>query len=351
MSKNITRNCVLIGICALMLFATGTPLSYGAEKVVLKLAHSDSTDVFVSRKHAQCLIFKELVESGSQGRIEVQVFGAGQVGGDREIVESCTVNTLQATVASGVIGSFFPPYMTTDIPYLFPSSPIAWSVLDGPFGKKLAAGLIQKTGLRNLAYAEVGFRNFTNSKKTIRTPADMKGLKFRIQETPLYSIMIKALGGIPTPISWAETYAALQSGVVDGHENPVSSIFFAKIYEVNKFVTLDGHVYGVDWFLINEKFYQSLSDELKYVILDAAKTSSGVGRGVQNLVSSITGMAKLKEAGVQIYAPTEKERELFKQATQKPVIDWLKTKVDEKLINEALKAVDEAVKKQKAEAK
>jgi len=240
--------------------------------------------------------------------------------------------------------------MVTDIPYLFPSAAIAWEVLDGPFGKKLCQGLIQKTGMRHLAYSECGFRHFTNNKKKIRTPEDMKGLKFRVQETPLYVTLVKSLGASPTPIAWTEVYNALQTGVVDGQENPVSVIIYAKLYEVQKYITLDGHVYGVDWFLINEKFYQSLPDDLKYIVLDSAKISTAPSRGLQQLNSAV-GLAKLQEGGMEIYAPTEKEKELFKNACQKPVIDWLKTKVDSKLIDEALKAVDDVVKRHKAQLK
>ena len=339
---------VVLCLFSAVWFNAGTANS--ADKVVLKIAHSDAMDIYTSRKHAQQVAFQRIVNAESGGRIEVQVFGAGSVGGEREIVESVTAGNLQATSASGVLGGFYPPAMVTDIPYLFPSAAVAWDVLDGPFGKKLSEGLIKKTGLRNLTFGEVGFRHFTNNKRQIRTPEDMKGLKIRVQETPLYITLVKALGGNPTPVPWPETYSALQSGVVEGQENPVSVIIFAKLYEVQKHITLDGHVYGVDWLMVNEKFFQSLSPDLQYILLDAAKISSGVSRGIQQLNSAV-GLAKLAEAGVQIYAPTEKERELFKVACQKPVIDWLKTKVDPGLIDEALKAVESVSKRHKSELK
>ena len=115
--------------------------------------------------------------------------------------------------------------------------------------------------MRVLAYGETGFRNFTNSKLPIKSPADMKGLKIRVMETPVYVNMVKALGAAPTPIAWSEVYTALQQKVVDGQENPVATIVQAKLYEVQKYMILDGHSYGVDFFLINDKFYQSLPKE------------------------------------------------------------------------------------------
>jgi tripartite ATP-independent transporter DctP family solute receptor len=315
----------------------------------MKIAHSDVMDIFTSRKHAQEVTFQKIVNAESGGRIEVQVFGAGSVGGEREIVESVMAGNLQATSASGVVGGFYAPAMIGELPYLFPTAAIAWDVLDGPMGKKLSEG-VKKIGLRNLCFAEVGFRHFTNSKREIRTPDDMKGLKIRVQETPLYVTLVKSLGANATPVPWPETYSALQSGVVDGQENPVSVINVAKLYEVQKFIILDGHVYGVDWFLINEKFFQSLPPDLQYIVMQAAKVSACASRGIQQLNSAV-GLTKLTEAGVKIYSPTEKERELFKNACQKPVIDWLKTKVEPALIDETLKAVDDVTRRHKGEVK
>ena len=150
-------------------------------------------------------------------------------------------------MVSGAIAGYFKPAMVLDIPYLFSSAPVAWKVLDGKFGDELAAALLDKTGMRVLAYGETGFRNFTNSKRPIKSPEDLKGLKIRVMETPLYITLVKALGAAPTPIAWTETYTSLQQGVVDGQENPVSVIIQAKFAEVQKYLTLDGHTYGADF--------------------------------------------------------------------------------------------------------
>lgn len=314
------------------------PVAAKAEYVIM-VAHADAMDIYTSRKHAQAISFKHLVESNSSGRIEVQVFGGGAVGGEREYVEAVMAGSLQAGIASGVMTNFMPEAMVTDIPYLFPDAMTAWKVLDGPFGDKLSNLLIEKTGLRNLAFAEVGFRNFTNDSKPIHTPADMKGLKIRVMETPLYVNMVKALGASPTPIAWTETYSALQNGVVDGEENPVGTIVFAKFAEVQKYLTLDRHVYGVDWFVMNNNFFESLPVDLQNVVEDAALMSAAIGRGVQQLNSAV-GLETLKKAGMEIYAPTPEEKELFKEASQGPVVEWVKTQVDPELVNELLAEVE-----------
>jgi len=344
-----SKKSILLMMALLMMFSCFVFSVQAADQpVILKLAHADSTDVFTSRKHAQSMIFANLVNARGGGRIEVQVYGAGALGAEREYVEAIMAGTVQAGIASGVMGGFLREAMVTDIPYLFPSASIAWKVLDGPFGDKLSNLLLEKTGLRNLAFAEVGFRHFTNDVRPIKSPADVKGLKIRVQENPLFMTLIKALGGNPTPIAWTEVYTALQTGVVDGHENPISSTVFAKIYEVQKYLTLDGHVYGVDWFVMNNKFFESLPEDLRYIIVDCAKISAVVGRGLQELNSNVVGYQTVKDYGMEIYAPNEEEMAQFREAAQGPVIEWLKTEISIDLINEALAEVKKAVEEQKA---
>lgn len=353
--KRATALTIALLSIPLILFAGG-----GAEKkgtvevqkatprgaIELKVAHADATDIYVSRKHAQAVAFAELVNARSGGQINVKVFGAGALGAEREYTEAIKAGTVEAGIPSGVIANFFPSAMVTDIPYLFASAEVAWKVLDGPFGKKLMDMFKKETGMRALGLAEVGFRHFTSATKQIRTPDDLKGMKIRVMETPLYVNMMRGLGANPTPIAWTEVYTAMQTKVVDGHENVLPSILFAKLYEVQKYLTLDGHTYGVDWFIINENFFKRLSPELQHIVLDSARISCGVGRGVNQLIT-LMALKELQAKGMEVYTPTEKEIQMFKEATQKPVIDWMKTRVDPALIDEIMKAAADVVSAQK----
>jgi len=322
--------------------------AFGQGKVYeLKLAHADPTDPAVSRKQAQAIAFASMVNSRSGGRINVKIFGGGALGAEREYIEGIKAGTIEAGLASGPVADFFPPAAITDIPYLFPTSKVAWDVMDGAFGDKLRDMFLKQTGMRCLAFGEVGFRHFTNSVRPIKSPSDLKGMKIRVMETPVYVNMLRAAGANPTPIAWTETYTALQTHVVDGQENPIASIIMAKLYEVQKYITLDGHSYGVDWFIINEKFFQSLPPDLQYIVVDTAQTVAAVGRGFITLQNA-QGLQTLIDAGMQVYSPTDAEMQQFKKVMQPAVIDWLKTKVDPALINELLKAVDDAVVAQKA---
>ncbi|HEX3045960.1 MAG TPA: DctP family TRAP transporter solute-binding subunit [Bacillota bacterium] len=332
------------GLLAVVMVALLTAGSYGMatnEKIIIKLAHADSTDINISRKQAMSVTFANLINGKSGGRLEVQIFGAGALGGEREYVEAIKAGQVQAGIASGVISNFYPEAMVTDIPYLFPSAQIAWQVLDGPFGKKLAEGFNKTTGMRNLAFGEVGFRHFSNGKHAIHSPKDLQGLKIRVMETPLFMTMMKAMGASPIPVAWPEVYTALQTGVVDGQENPIGSIISAKLYEVQKYVILDGHVYGVDWFVMNDKFFKSLATDLQRLVLDSAKIAANEERRFVQVADS-NGLQILTQNKTEVYTPTAAEMSQFKKLAQQPCIDWMKTKINSKLINEALKAVKTA---------
>jgi len=326
--------------CAAVLAVAGAS-AQAQNKFVLKLAHSDSVDMTTSRKAVMADAFAKEVKAKSGGRIDVQVFGAGALGGERDLVEGVKNGFIQAGLASGVMANYFPSAMVTDIPYLFPNDDIADAVMDGPFGQKLAADFHAATGMHNMCFGEVGFRHFSTGKNPIRTPKDLAGLKIRVQETPLYVTQMKALGAQPTPIAFPELYTALQTGVVDGQENPVPTMVFAKLYEVQKHVTLDGHNYGIDWFVVSDKFYKSLPADLLKVVTDAAKFACNEERKA-NRQFSISGVKTLTDKGVTIYNPSAAEKAQFRAAAQPPVIEFLKTKIDPKLIDGIQAAVKDA---------
>jgi len=326
----------VLGVCIVP-----APCSLAAEQVVIKFGHVDPPDIYTSKKGAAARAFKEIVEAETGGAIRVDVFPAGQIGGERELIEATKLGTIQMSMVSGAMAGQFKPTMVLDIPYLFPSAAVAWKVLDGDFGQELANEILKTVGTRVLAYGETGFRNFTSSKRLIKNPDDLKGLKIRVMETPLYVTMIKSLKADPTPIAWPETYSALQQKVVDGHENPVSVILSFKLYEVQKYLTLDGHTYGADFMIINEKMFQGLTKEQQQILKRAAIVGGGCGRGVQQLNSAV-GISELKKLGMEVYSPTAAERKAFMQATQGPVIDWMKTQVDQAWIRKVQAAVAKA---------
>ncbi|CDT71842.1 MULTISPECIES: TRAP transporter substrate-binding protein [Vibrio] len=318
-------------------------LAYAGSAAALDITigHVDSQDWTISKKGAATQVFKNLVEAESGGRINVNIYPSGQLGGETELLQSTQEGMLTMTMVSGAYSKLCKEANVLEIPYLFPSAPIAWEVLDGEFGQKLNDQCLKTTGLRNLAYGETGFRHFTNSKREITTPQDLNGLKIRVMTTPLYVEMMKSLDAEPTPIAFPEVPAALTTGVIDGQENPVSVINANKFYELQKYITLDGHVYGTDFLLMNDDFYTSLNAEDRAIIDRAAKVAGTVGRAIQQ-VNSAEGLEVLAQKGMKITSLTPEQQKQFRDKTQPAVIKWLSGTIDSKWIDDALDAVETA---------
>lgn len=306
---------------------TGTALTalilsagIAAAQDTIRFAHVDPADWQSSKKGAAAEIFKAIVEGETD--LSVEIFPAGALGNEGELVAQAQDGITQVVMVSGAMSAACPAASVLDIPYSFPSAPVAWEVLDGPFGDALGAHCLEQTGLRTLAYGETGFRNFTNSVREIRTPADMTGLRFRVQPIPLYVEMVKALGGEPTPIAWTELPNALATGVVDGQENPVGVIYNNGLHQLQDYMILDGHVYAADFLVINDDFFQSLSTAEQEVVSRAAVVAGTMGRSIQQW-STAQGVNAVQAEGMTVYSPTSDELAMFRDAAQPAVRAWL----------------------------
>jgi tripartite ATP-independent transporter DctP family solute receptor len=301
-------------------------LASAAQAQTLRVAHVDPDEWTASKKGAAAHIFKNIVEGETD--LKVELFPAGALGNETELVGQAQEGLTQVVIVSGAMSKACPAAGVLDIPYTFASATIAWDVLDGEFGDALAQHCLEQTGLRTLAYGETGFRNFTNGTREIRTPEDMKGLKFRVQPIPLYVEMVKGLGGEPTPIAWTELPNALSTGVVDGQENPVGTIYNNGLHKLQKYMTLDGHVYAADFILISDEFYEMLSPAEQAVVSKAARVAGNMGRSIQQWATA-EGVLKVQEEGMQVYAPTAEELALFAEKAQPAVVAYLRDELGE----------------------
>ncbi|WP_306132362.1 DctP family TRAP transporter solute-binding subunit [Roseivivax marinus] len=318
-------------------------LAVSAQAQTIRLAHVDPDEWTGSKKGAAAQIFKNIVEGETD--MTVELFPAGALGNEDELVGQAQDGTLQMTLVSGAMSKACPAAGVLDIPYTFSSAPVAWEVLDGEFGDALAEHCLEETGLRTLAYGETGFRNFTNSEREITSPADMEGLKFRVQPIPLYIEMVEALGGEPTPIAWTELPNALSTGVVDGQENPVGVIYNNGLHQLQQYMTLDGHVYAADFFVMSDEFFQSLEPAQQEVVQKAADVASTMGRAIQQW-NTAEGVKLVQEEGMQVYSPTADEIQAFADAAQPAVIEYLRGELGEQAewidrLQEAVSAASE----------
>lgn len=264
--------------------------------------------------------FGELVEKKSGGKLKVQVFPGGALGSDQANVSALQGGTLEmASMNSGIFASLVKDFAIYDFPFLFGNPKEADAVVDGPFGQNLHKKLEEK-GLVGLAYYELGFRELTNSKRPIHKVEDIAGLKLRVIPNPINVDWVTALGANPTPLPFPELYAALEQKAVDGQENPVATIKGAKLYEVQKYMTLTNHQYNPQSVVISKKFWDSLSAADKKILQDAAHESAQFQR-TQSRAQLQSGLEDLKKAGMEVTelpaAEIAKLREKMKPVIQK----------------------------------
>lgn len=290
-------------------------------------------------------VFCEEVAARSKGRIKVEMYDRAQLGKLESLVNQVRQGMIQGTTAAdGQFAPYYPNVQIFGLPYLFVDDVVAWDVISGPLAEKIREEMAKKTGMRPVAWYGQGFRHYSNSKRPVKTVADMKGLKIRTMNNPMHMQIVKLLGASPTPISFSELYSALQTGVADGQENSLPVFRIPKLEEVQKYIILDGHVYGLMGLVINEKWYQSLPDDLKAVINQSAR----VAETVQNALSILQPSREMEELtamGIEIYDPPLEVKKEFKALTHQPAVDWLKKKIDPAWVDAVLAETAKAEKR------
>jgi TRAP-type transport system periplasmic protein len=208
--------------------------------------------------------------------------------------------------------------------------------------KDMVAEIEKKTGMTMLAVGQNGTRHFTNNKRPIKTPADMKGVKFRVMQSPIYVKMVEAMGAQATPLASGEIYTACQTGVVDGQENPIWNIAANKWNEVQKYITLDGHTWSENFVTINTAWFKALPKQYQDIIKIAAYNAQAADRAAEALASRVLDFDAIKK-NMEIYVPTTAELEQFKAAAQ-PTYDWLRKEIGNETVDQFLATVKEGEK-------
>ena len=322
---------------AIAALALGAPLAH-AQKT-LKYAHFQPAKDD-QPKHVAALAFKDHVEKATGGTIKVEIYPAGQFGKDQPTMEGLKLGTLELAVAhDGAIATVHKQIGVLGIPFLYENHEHAWRVYDSKWKEDFSADMTKKTGIRMLGVADNGVRHFTNSQKPIQTPADMKGMKIRIQPSPVFKALVESLGASASAIPWAELPTALQQKVVDGQENGVTNILAASLYQHQKFATLDGHVWSIHGYLINERFYQGLTPTERKAVDEGAQKAIAIHR---KMTSDQDKNAKqiLEKVGMQVYTPTAVQIGEFKKLAQPPVKQWAEKEIGKDYVDSLFKAID-----------
>jgi len=294
-----------------------------AADVTIRLAHLNPEDPFASHSGAMAAVFKSLVESNSNGQIEVQLFPNGQLGKDNEVIEQVRSGLVESTISSsGGMAQHYPLVGVFDIPFAFPNIGVASKVItkDSSFGEKFVSDLEAKTGLEVLGLLDSGgFFAFTDSKHPIASVEDMDGLRIRTMTLPTHEAMISSLGGQPTPLPWAEVYTALQTGVADGQMNPVPIIAFAKFDEVQKYLSITNHLITPYIWTMNKEFLEGLSEEDQYLIKWAADVATDAGRSMSRVIEASDKGLPALAAKMEVNVVTPEEQAKFAEAAQPAV--------------------------------
>ncbi len=287
---------------------------------------------------------KEYVEFKSKGEIEIRLF-FNTFGGSLQVTEQVKNGTLEmALTDDSVLGSFHKPMQIFQIPYLFPSSPVAWEFMKSPFVKELADDMRKATGIRTLVLSENGFRNLTNNSREVKGPDDMKGLKMRTMQSQVYVNFMRSMGAAATPIAYPELITSLKQNVVDGQENASATIWDGRLYEVQKFMSVNEHIYGLHFIIINDKVFSALKPDEKQILMDGAKVHAEVANSRKSM-DSLQAIDKIRNAGTKVYVNSPTEKEAFKKQTQGAVIDFIAGEVGKPLVDKLLAAVDETTKR------
>ena len=301
----------------LALVAAGMVGAPAFSQTIVKVGHALQMN---SHTGAGTTAFCDHIESQTQGRYKCQQFPNSALGGEREMIEAVQLGTLDVvSTSTGPVGNFVPEIKIVDIPFLFRDYDHARRYLDGP-GQELLTKFPSK-GLVALGWTENGFRHMTNSKRPIVKPQDAAGLKMRTMENKVHMDGYRAFGIQPTPMAFPEVFGALQTGTVDGQENPIPVILAAKFSQVQKHLSLTNHVYSPSLLITSPRFMNKLSEADKKVFYEAAKKCAVAQRARVNEDEN-NGIAQLEKEGVSVVRKVDGQA--FRDAMREVYVSYSK---------------------------
>jgi len=318
MSTYFTRLNIKCGLFALLVgISAGAATAQSPLK--LRFAHTiPETD----SQHKAALEFAKRVNERTQGAIEIQVFASGQLGNDSTLVTGVRGGTIDlGATGNPFVTGLVPKFNALDLPYQFNDATHAYRVLDGAVGRSLLDELATHQ-IKGLAFWEIGFRSLANNRRQVNTASDIKGLKIRTTPNPSHLKAFQLLGANPQPMPFTEVFSALESGAVDGHENPPTLMLSSKMFEVQKYLSLTRHAYTPLVVIMNKARFDGLKPEHQAIIMEEAARAAGFQRKL-NAESEASAIAQLKAKGMQVNESPDVDsmRRIIKDETRRLFID------------------------------
>ncbi len=316
----------LVATCATAALAVSSGSVFAQQAKEVKLGYALAIN---SHYGAAANAWADSVEKATNQAFKFKQFPSSALGGERELIEGLQLGTVEAVIVStGALSNFVPDVGVVDIPFLFRDTQHARAVLDGQFGQDLLAKF-KARGLIALAWGEQGFRHLSNNKHAVQKIEDLKGLKIRVTENPVHITAFKTLGASPTPMSWPEVIGALQQGTIDGQENPISVLASAKLWQVQKHLTLTSHVYAPVALIVSPNFWSGLTDAQKAAFTQGAKVGALASRAFVDAVEK-KGVEEAKSHGMQVV--TQVDQAAFRKALE-PAYKQYATKFGQKTLD------------------
>lgn len=249
----------------------------------------------------------EYLEEHSGGRLVVEFYPGGQLGGQSEYVTSASEAAIEAALINmSVLNAYDPNLMALQIPGLYSNEEEATAILNSEYANKLYSKVETEQNITLAGIYCNGFRSFTTNGIELKSVEDIKGYSFRVMDDPMYVAMVEALGAIPTPMAATEMYTAMQNGVVDGHENTIANVLGDLTYEVQDYMILDNHTASIAVGIVSTKFLESLPEDLQVILLEGMQYAADIAYETVTNINN-EGIATLREKGMTIYIPTEEE--------------------------------------------
>ncbi|MGK5048348.1 TRAP transporter substrate-binding protein [Janthinobacterium sp. GB4P2] len=319
---------MLVALCA-AIGATAGVHAYAQAPIVIKFSHVVATDTPKGQAAAR---FKQLAEKATNGKVKVELYPNSQLYKDKEELEALQLGAVQMLAPS--LAKFGPlgvkEFEAFDLPYIFPTKTALYNVTEGEIGKSLLKKLEPK-GITGLAYWDNGFK-VMSANKPLHNPADFKGLKMRIQSSKVLDAQMRALGANPQVLAFSEVYQALQTGVVDGTENPPSNMYTQKMHEVQKHVTVSNHGYLGYAVIVNKKFWDGLPPDIRGQLEKAMREATTFEKAIAQRDND-QALEAIKKAGrTQIYTLTVQEQAEWRKALA-PVQKAMEARIGKDLIS------------------
>ena len=310
----------MVGVAAAVMTATS---AMAADTVTLRFANVTNQP---SKDAAQ--VFMDVASKESGGRLVIKHFPDNMLGDDRVVTESTILGDIDMVqTMPSVLASMIPDLYVWDAPFLFNTMDEAWKCMDSELGLSINTQS-EKKGLKYLAALENGFRHYTNNKVPVKVPADVKGQKLRVMETEIQIALWRTYGANPTPMAFTEVISALQQGTIDAQENPLSIIDSNKLYEVQHYISLTGHVFSPHCLYINQARFDSLEPDLQQALLKAAAAYQTAQRARATELNALS-VQKFRDAGCEVIEVTDAEKDQWRQmAIDGKVYDLVREKME-----------------------